>query len=172
MLARQVAQASSYLTLGELAFAATVQGFLAATLALGNASHIAIADLALAPGAAIVPPGTQPVTLRAEFSVSPASMALQSQVGALRCSMREGLQATCARFTGREPIAYARTPLQWYGELHVASHKQPSTCTGSDNQVHMLFQLIRQICSCPFECLGSNGEAPSACNWLLRACAH
>lgn len=83
----QVDQASSYLTLGEFTFASTVQSFLATTLALGNASHLAIADLALAPGATIGPPGTQPVTLRAEFTVSPASLAVESQVGTLWCSL-------------------------------------------------------------------------------------
>ncbi|BDA48393.1 probable disintegrin and metalloproteinase with thrombospondin mo at N-terminal half [Coccomyxa sp. Obi] len=66
----QVLSVSSYLTLGSYTFAASVEAFLSALLAI-NASHIAVNELVLAPGSTIGQ-GTQSVNLRVDFTATPA----------------------------------------------------------------------------------------------------
>jgi hypothetical protein len=75
----QVTQAAAYLTLGPLALASTVQGFVGAILGL-NASALTVIDLALAPGAAIGP-SSATVNVRAEVIAAPADSFSAQQVG-------------------------------------------------------------------------------------------
>lgn len=65
----QVVPASSYMSLGTYAIAASLQSFISSTLGI-NASHITITDLVIAPGASLGS-NSQSVNLRMDFTVSP-----------------------------------------------------------------------------------------------------